>query len=147
MEKHELSSIRKKVFLLDLLVLISKTDGDIDDREKDIILALAQSIGGNEVDFTINTTIEDLKHMMPDFALNEKFIIIRELFKLAAADLKILEKEKKFIKDISILFELTNEDYLEVEKWAVARMMAESDLNWYINRAVSDRVKNKGVNE
>jgi uncharacterized tellurite resistance protein B-like protein len=140
MEILALSSVRKKVFLLDLLVLLSKTDGEIHDAEKELIRSFSYSIGGKEVNFSENYSLKDIFRMAPDLTIKEKFIILKKLYELAASDLDISDEEETFISEVKDELNLTLEDLFTVSKWIRDKMDIDKDVEDYISKRLIEDI-------
>lgn len=135
-----LSSVRKKVFLLDLLVLLSKVDGDIHDSEKELIRSFSYSIGGKEVNFSENYSLKDIFKMAPNFTINEKFEIIKKLYELAASDLVISDEEETFISEVKDELDLSLEDLFTVSKWIRDKMEIDKEVDDYISKRLIETI-------
>ena len=140
MEILALSSVRKKVFLLDLLVLLSKADGEIHDVEKELIRSFSYSIGGKEVNFSENYSLKDIFRMAPDLTIKEKFIILKKLYELAASDLDISDEEETFISEVKDELNLTLEDLFTVSKWIRDKMDIDKDVEDYISKRLIEDI-------
>ena len=140
MEILALSSVRKKVFLLDLLVLLSKADGEIHDVEKELIRSFSYSIGGKEVNFSENYSLKDIFRMAPDLTIKEKFIILKKLYELAASDLDISDEEETFISEVKDELNLTLEDLFTVSKWIRDKMDIDKDVEDYISKRLIEAI-------
>lgn len=133
-----LSSVRKKVFLLDLLVLLAKADGEIHDMEKDLIRSFSSSIGGKEVNFSENYSLKDIFKMSPEFEKNEKFVIIKKLYELASSDSVITDDEEKFILEVKNEIGLNDEDLKNIRMWIEKKMQIDRELDDYISKSLID---------
>ncbi|MCP4163922.1 MAG: hypothetical protein GY760_27995 [Deltaproteobacteria bacterium] len=135
-----LSSVRKKVFLLDLLVLLSKVDGDIHEQEKDLIRSFSYSIGGKEVNFSENYSLKDIFKMAPELEKSEKFVILKKLYELAASDSTISDEEESFISEVKDELNLSLEDLFTVSQWIRSKMDIDKDLEDYISKRLIDDI-------
>jgi uncharacterized tellurite resistance protein B-like protein len=111
-----LNEEQKKAFLTIAMKAIG-VDGKLDQREKQMILAMRYEMGLFE---EIVLPKGDLEVLAKPFdTRRSQSILLMESIALAYADNDFSEKEKKVLRALALIFNISEEDATEMENWVL----------------------------